>query len=181
VSELMRPSPSPRVREWVNAQAPGEPAPTTRAQALLACFIDRGAEGGSKPDWPGHRRSSVFPDEEEGAARQRVLGDLAIERTCRPTRAEGGLCRQGAPRCGMAAMSWAGVPARSGPVLRGERGQITALAVFGIGACGTRCRALLDIVAGAGATFGSGESPLLARQHEAAPGTAGGGGRPRRR
>lgn len=45
VSELMRPSPSPRVRDWVNAQAPGELCTTAVTVAEIRYGLERLPDG----------------------------------------------------------------------------------------------------------------------------------------
>ena len=48
VSELMRPSPSPQVREWVIAQAPGELCTTAITVAEIRYGLERLADGRRK-------------------------------------------------------------------------------------------------------------------------------------
>jgi toxin FitB len=48
VSELMRPSPAPQVREWVNAQAPGELCTTAITVAEIRYGLERLAVGRRK-------------------------------------------------------------------------------------------------------------------------------------
>jgi len=48
VSELMRPSPSPRVRDWVSAQAPGELCTTAITVAEVRYGLERLADGRRK-------------------------------------------------------------------------------------------------------------------------------------
>ena len=48
VSELMRPSPSPRVRDWVNAQAPGELCTTAVTVAEIRYGLERLPDGRRK-------------------------------------------------------------------------------------------------------------------------------------
>ena len=48
VSELMRPSPSPQVREWVSAQAPGELGTTAITVAEIRYGLERLADGRRK-------------------------------------------------------------------------------------------------------------------------------------
>jgi predicted nucleic acid-binding protein len=48
VSELMRPSPSPQVREWVSAQAPGELCTTAVTVAEVRYGLERLADGRRK-------------------------------------------------------------------------------------------------------------------------------------
>jgi len=45
VSELMRPSPSPQVRDWVSAQAPGELCTTAITVAEIRYGLERLADG----------------------------------------------------------------------------------------------------------------------------------------
>ena len=45
VSELMRPSPSPRVRDWINAQAPGELCTTAVTIAEIRYGLERLPDG----------------------------------------------------------------------------------------------------------------------------------------
>ena len=45
VSELMRPSPSPQVRDWVNAQAPSELCTTAITVAEIRYGLERLADG----------------------------------------------------------------------------------------------------------------------------------------
>jgi toxin FitB len=48
VSELMRPSPDPQVREWVSAQAPGELCTTAITVAEIRYGLERLADGRRK-------------------------------------------------------------------------------------------------------------------------------------
>jgi toxin FitB len=48
VSELMRPSPSPQVRDWVSAQAPGELCTTAITVAEIRYGLERLADGRRK-------------------------------------------------------------------------------------------------------------------------------------
>jgi len=48
VSELMRPSPSPRVRDWINAQAPGELCTTAVTLAEIRYGLERLPDGRRK-------------------------------------------------------------------------------------------------------------------------------------
>jgi toxin FitB len=48
VSELMRPSPSPQVRDWVSAQAPGELCTTAITVAAIRYGLERLADGRRK-------------------------------------------------------------------------------------------------------------------------------------
>jgi toxin FitB len=48
VSELMRPSPTPRVRDWVNAQAPGELCTTAVTVAEIRYGLERLPDGRRK-------------------------------------------------------------------------------------------------------------------------------------
>jgi toxin FitB len=48
VSELMRPSPSPRVRDWVNEQAPGESCTTAVTVAEIRYGLERLPDGRRK-------------------------------------------------------------------------------------------------------------------------------------
>ena len=48
VSELMRPSPSPRVRDWVNARAPGELCTTAVTLAEIRYGLERLPDGRRK-------------------------------------------------------------------------------------------------------------------------------------
>jgi predicted nucleic acid-binding protein len=48
VSELMRPSPSPQVRDWVSAQAPGELCTTAITVAEIHYGLERLADGRRK-------------------------------------------------------------------------------------------------------------------------------------
>jgi len=48
VSELMRLSPSPRIRDWVNAQTPGELYTTAVTVAEIRCGLERVPDGRRK-------------------------------------------------------------------------------------------------------------------------------------
>ena len=48
VSELMRPSPSPQVRDWINTQAPGELCTTAVTIAEIRCGLERLPDGRRK-------------------------------------------------------------------------------------------------------------------------------------
>jgi toxin FitB len=50
VSELMRPSPTPLVRQWVSAQAPGELCTTAVTVAEIRYGLERLADGRRKQD-----------------------------------------------------------------------------------------------------------------------------------